>query len=97
MIILYYEVIADFMRDHATSRKPLNTWKTMAENAVWKSFNDIRKTDKDADRFGDCIIFNIGGKKFRLIAGVEYDAGIVTVKHVLTHAQYDRDKWKKDC
>jgi mRNA interferase HigB len=36
------------------------------------------------------VVFNIAGNKFRLIAGVNYDAGIVFIKFIGTHAEYDK-------
>ena len=36
------------------------------------------------------MVFNVGGSKFRLVVEVLYRAGIVWVKFVGTHAQYDR-------
>ncbi|MEK6289591.1 MAG: type II toxin-antitoxin system HigB family toxin [Acidobacteriota bacterium] len=40
---------------------------------------------------------NIMGNNCRLIARIDYGLQTVTLKHFLTHEQYDRDKWKKDC
>jgi mRNA interferase HigB len=97
MIFLDYVKVARFMRDHAPSRKPLDGWKRIVENAKWKSFEDVKASINTADRVGDCIVFNIAGKKFRLIASVDYDDQVVQIKQVLTHAEYNRDKWKKDC
>ncbi len=37
----------------------------------------------------DRVVFNIGGNKYRLVVEVQYQAGIVWVKFVGTHAQYD--------
>lgn len=37
----------------------------------------------------DHVCFNIGGNKYRLIVHVRYDLGIMFVKRVLTHAEYD--------
>ena len=36
------------------------------------------------------MVFNVGGNKYRLVVEVQYHAGIVWVKFVGTHAQYDR-------
>jgi mRNA interferase HigB len=36
------------------------------------------------------VIFNIGGNKYRLVAHFRYDIGIVYIKHVVTHAEYDK-------
>lgn len=42
------------------------------------------------------VVFNIGGNNFRLIAYVDYKQGKVFIRAVLTHAEYDKDDWKKD-
>lgn len=39
-------------------------------------------------------MFDIGGNKIRLIAGVSYSTQQVYIKYVLSHAEYDKDKWK---
>ena len=36
------------------------------------------------------VVFNVGGNKYRLVVEVQYQAGIVWVKFIGTHAQYDR-------
>jgi hypothetical protein len=35
-------------------------------------------------------VFNVGGNTYRLVVEIQYRAGIVWVKFVGTHAQYDR-------
>jgi len=47
------------------------------------------------DKVGDLTIFNIGGKNYRLIASIYFNRGKVYVRHVLTHAEYDKGAWKK--
>ena len=36
------------------------------------------------------VVFNVGGNKYRIVVEVQYKAGIVWVKFIGTHAQYDR-------
>jgi mRNA interferase HigB len=36
------------------------------------------------------VVFNVGGNKTRLVVEVQYRAGIVWVKFIGTHEQYDR-------
>ncbi|MGH9755668.1 MAG: type II toxin-antitoxin system HigB family toxin [Blastocatellia bacterium] len=44
-----------------------------------------------------CTVFNIGGNKYRLTAYVSYTLQVVGVNRVMTHAEYNREKWKKEC
>jgi mRNA interferase HigB len=43
------------------------------------------------------VIFDIAGNRYRLIAIIRYDLEQVDIETILTHAEYDRDKWKKNC
>jgi mRNA interferase HigB len=49
-----------------------------------------------ADLVGRFTVFNIGGNKYRLIVRIEYERQEVYIRHLLTHAEYDTDKWKQD-
>jgi HigB_toxin, RelE-like toxic component of a toxin-antitoxin system len=50
-----------------------------------------------ADPVGECTVFNIEGNKYRLITKIRYNKQRVYIIHVLTHKEYDREKWKDDC
>ena len=66
-------------------------------NAIWKNFEDVKKTFRATDIYGDCVIFDVGGNNYRLIAKINYETEQVSIKAVMTHAEYDKDKWKGDC
>jgi mRNA interferase HigB len=42
-------------------------------------------------------VFNIGGKKYRLITRVLYPSQKVFILKVMTHAEYDQGTWKNEC
>ena len=46
---------------------------------------------------GDCLVFNIGGNKYRLITRMRYATHKVFVLKVMTHREYDLDTWKDEC
>jgi mRNA interferase HigB len=60
----------------------------------------LRRREEDFSRdglYGDCVIFDIGGNNYRLIAKIDHKYELVSIKAVMTHAEYDKDKWKKNC
>lgn len=59
----------------------------------WQGPQDVKNRYPSASFFSENrIVFNLGGNKFRLLVLVAYVNGIVLVKQVGTHAEYD--KWK---
>ena len=79
---------------HGDLEGPLDAWFRIAKKAEWKNPADLRKTFSSADAVGKSTVFNIKGNQYRLIAEINYVFGRVYVRHVLTHAEYDRGGWK---
>jgi mRNA interferase HigB len=80
---------------HVDLEGPLDAWFRLAKKASWKSLTDIRKTLSSADVVGKWTVFNIKGNQYRLIAEINYVFGRVYIRHVLSHAEYDRGGGKK--
>lgn len=57
----------------------------------------LRKTFPHADIVGKCIVFNIGGNKYRLVTKINFTSKVVLIRNVMTHREYDKGKWKADC
>ena len=88
--------LREFWTVHPDAKKPLNLWHRLAKAAEWGSFADVRfLLGTRVDRYKRFAIFDIGGNKYRLIAAIHYNTGIVYIRHVLTHAGYDSNKWKE--
>jgi mRNA interferase HigB len=73
---------------------PLNAWFRIAKKADWKNLADVRKTFSSADAVGNRTVFNVKGNRYRLITEINYAFGRIYIRHVLTHAEYDRGSWK---
>jgi mRNA interferase HigB len=97
MEIISYGPIKRFIQKHPESKSGLNTWYKTAKNATWKNLSEVKNTYPHADLYGSCTIFNISGNKYRLVVKIDYQGQIILIKHIMTHAEYDKDKWKKDC
>ena len=76
---------------HADARGPLHSWYDEAVKATWASPQDVKGQYANASIWGNNrVVFNVGGNIYRLVVEMQYRAGIVWVKFVGTHAQYDR-------
>lgn len=86
---------------HPSAANWLRAWWALATKAKWQSLHDVRQDYPRTDRVGRCLIFDACGNNFRLIVGVAYATknrgGTLFVKHFLTHTEYDKDDWEKDC
>jgi mRNA interferase HigB len=84
---------------HEDAEGPLQGWVYTVDSRTvsWKAWGDVKASFPSASIVGDCIVFNIGGNKYRLISRVRYASQKVFVLKVMTHGDYDEDKWKGEC
>jgi mRNA interferase HigB len=80
---------------HADMEGPLDAWFRIAKKASWKNLGDIRQTFLSTDAVGKWTVFNIKGNQYRLITEINYTGRRIYIRHVLTHAEYDRGGWKR--
>ncbi|CDH45760.1 type II toxin-antitoxin system HigB family toxin [Candidatus Contendibacter odensensis] len=59
------------------------------------SFSELRLMFPNADQVGKLTVFNVGGNKVRLVAAVHYNRRKVYIRAVLTHSDYDQNRWRK--
>ena len=95
--IISEKALREFWQQHGESKNALQEWIKVVRSADWESFSDVRKTFNHADIYGKCVIFDVGGNKYRIIGKVGYRFRIVYIRFVLTHGQYDENKWQADC
>lgn len=81
---------------HPDISQVIETWYAVVKKADWEKLEDVRKIYRDAEAVGKFTVFNIKGNKYRLVVGIDYSSRTVDYKYLLTHADYDKDKWKND-
>jgi mRNA interferase HigB len=81
----------------AASETSLQVWYRTVAVADWKKWADVRADFPSADLVGDCVIFDIRGNLFRLIARIRYKSHKVFVLKVMPHKEYDKRKWLDEC
>lgn len=93
MHIVAFSTLREYIAGHADTDTPLRDWYNKTSNALWGSLADIRQTFGSADFVGnDRYVFNIKGNSYRLVAMIFFQARMVYVRWIGTHAEYDKIK-----
>ena len=97
MHVISKKALREFWQKHIEAEEPLRRWFEITDKAEWHNLAETKADYASAESVGKCIVFNIGGNKYRLITKVEYIKQQIYIKFVLTHKEYDTDAWKKNC
>ena len=96
MHIISNKRLKEFYEIHPDAEATLDSWYRIAKSAEWKNLGEVRQIYPNADSVGNFTVFNIKGNTYRLIVNIDYARQIIYVKYILTHAEYDKEKWKDD-
>ena len=88
--------LVEFWEKYPNAQNSLRSWYKLTSEAEWQNFVDLRQVYPSADQVSNLTVFNIGGNNYRLIALVDYKYQKVFIRHVLTHAEYNKEDWKND-
>ena len=94
MDVFDLHLIDEFIFQYPNSRASLDVWLRTMQQSKFKHFNDLKQAFGSADYVKPHTIFNISGNKYRLISVITYSVGTTKIKHILTHAEYDKAKWR---
>lgn len=92
-IVSHARIVAAQVR-FADCASALDFWYRAMKRGRFATFAELRTTFGSVDKVGPLFVFNVGGNKLRLVAAVHFNTGKVFVRHVLSHAEYDRGAWK---
>ena len=95
MHVITRKRLNEFAEKHGDTRSSLAHWYAIMRKSRFASFAQLRGAFPHADQVGKFTVFNIGGNKVRLIAAVHYNRNKIYIRHVLTHQEYDKGKWRK--
>jgi mRNA interferase HigB len=91
MRIIAKKTLREFWERHADAEQALKAWYYDVKHADWKSPGDIRKTYATVSILANNrVVFNIRGNNYRLVVAINYDFGIVYIRFVGTHQEYDQ-------
>jgi mRNA interferase HigB len=91
MRIISRKTLKEFWDQHPDAQQPLQAWYIDAKHSLWKSPADIKDVYRNASFIANNrVVFNIKGNKYRLIVAIRYEYGIVYIRFVGTHREYER-------
>jgi mRNA interferase HigB len=103
MNVIRMRVLKRFWEANAAlSAEPaLRAWYKVCRHADWNGPSNVRLTYRHADfvnvRSGrTATVFNVKGNHIRIIALIDYVRKRMYITHVLTHREYDAERWKKE-
>ena len=83
--------LREFWEVHPEAQTPLTVWYRWMLAKDYANPAEVRRDFARASLLGGTrTVFNIGGNRYRLVVTMRYDLGRVYVRHVLTHAEYDK-------
>jgi len=88
--IISRKTLREFWEIHPDAAQSLQAWYHDVKHASWKSPADIKAIYRNASFVAkNRVVFNIKGNKYRLVAAVQYDFGIVFIRFIGAHKDYD--------
>ena len=97
MILVGTDVVEDYFRAHTghkgikSARAQYDAWRVIVETSDWKTPADIKRAHPKASILkSGRVVFNIKANDYRLVALVQYQAGIVMIRFFGSHQEYDR-------
>jgi mRNA interferase HigB len=90
MRVLSKKTLREFWGRFPDAEDSLKAWFAEAEKATWSAPGEIKAKYRSASFLKDNrVVFNICGNKYRLVTKVSYKNGIVLIRFVGTHKEYD--------
>lgn len=96
MHIISYRRLREYAKKHADCHETLDNWYKLSTKAKWSNLVEVQSVFPKAEAVGNFTVFNIKGNQYRLIVSVDYQKQLIYIKYILSHAEYDKNKWKND-
>lgn len=90
MRIIAVSYLRSFWGKYPDAEQHLKSWVDEVKRATWSQPAEIKEQYRSASILKNRrVVFNIKGNDYRLVVSVAYRVGIVYVKFIGTHRQYD--------
>jgi mRNA interferase HigB len=97
MIVIGTDVVENYIASHAghkgikAARSQYEAWLDIVTRANWRNPEDVKASYPKASVLKTSrVVFNIKGNDYRLIARIQYQAGVLEIRFFGTHLEYDK-------
>ncbi len=91
MLIINPILLNHFAKQHANARRSLAAWRKATEEANWKKSQDVLRDFPNAKMLPNKRArFEILHNTYRLVAELDYEDGILDIRFIGTHNEYDK-------
>jgi mRNA interferase HigB len=99
--IIKESTLSVFAARHPDAATGLEVWRRVMRQETFRHFADLRRCFRSADQVrvasgNTVVVFNIHGNACRLVCAIHYNTGRVFLLRFLTHAEYDKNRWKAE-
>lgn len=78
-------------KDQRAVKAALDAWFYEVKQAGWKNSAELKERYANASIVGaERVVFNIKGNDYRLVTAIDYRRGIVFIKWIGAHKDYDK-------
>jgi mRNA interferase HigB len=93
--VITHRAIVEFSANHPNAASALDAWYRTIKADTFQNLAELKATFPSVDLIKATIyVFNIGGNTVRLVASIHFNVQRIYILAILTHAEYDKDKWK---
>lgn len=99
--IVTFKRLRDYAAAYPEAGPSLDRWERTVREAQWRTPADLKRSFNNVDpvqvKSGRTVyVFNIQRNEHRLIAAIHFNTGMVYVLRIMTHKEYDRERWKDE-
>lgn len=90
MKLIGKKILYDFKEKCTDARSQIESWEAEVEEAKWNTPHDLKRRYPKVSLPGNQqAIFDICWNKYRLLVQISYKNGVVLIKKIGTHKEYD--------
>ena len=91
MRIISRKTLVNYWTKVPAAKEELEAWYAEARSADWATPADVKgQYGKASILKKGRVVFNICGNKHRLVVRINYDYGVIYIRFLGTHAEYDQ-------